>query len=353
MSKINDRIICPESDVVIVVNKKLKISWMNSGSIIFFKKDLTGKNYYQELFNDLRFEGECAVSKCFNDSDTHEQNKNIRIFKGDEYQVKIIACAAQKNSKGTPEYVAVFLRDIIKNRSSAQNQKEPFIESFTHDFNNILASILGYTELSIELCRKGTFLYDNLHNAYLAGKKARDLVRQLNNTSSITSKDKVSDVECKKLKGEINTRAILNDKFDLTNKNILFVDDEKAVADICENLLGRLGYRVKSITDPKSALNIFAKNPFDYDLVVTDKSMPSMSGFEFALEIKTIRKSIPVILCTGFSEEDDIEKAELTGISDVIIKPVAAAEFSEKIKMVLKDFNIYDHREKISTQNNF
>ena len=102
-------------------------------------------------------------------------------------------------------------------------------------------------------------------------------------------------------------------------------------------MLDRLGYRVKSMTNPKSALNIFAKDPFEYDLVVTDKIMPKMSGFELAQEMKNIRRDIPVILCTGFHRTDDIKNAELIGISDIIIKPVIAAELSDKVSNVLNN----------------
>jgi CheY-like chemotaxis protein len=88
-------------------------------------------------------------------------------------------------------------------------------------------------------------------------------------------------------------------------EHILFVDDEDFQADLCKRLLARLGYRVTTRTDSLEALGLFRQNPDDFDLVITDMTMPAMTGDVLAAKIISIRPDIPVIVCTGYSEKID------------------------------------------------
>ena len=93
------------------------------------------------------------------------------------------------------------------------------------------------------------------------------------------------------------------------NERILFVDDEPMIGEIYADMLRPLGYKVDSRTDPLDTLGAFRRDPFKYDLVITDMTMPKMTGDELGAEIMRIRPEIPVILCTGFSEFMSEEKA--------------------------------------------
>ena len=83
---------------------------------------------------------------------------------------------------------------------------------------------------------------------------------------------------------------------------ILFVDDEKSLLDLGRDLLGRLGYRVETRASAIDAIEAFRADPQKFDLVISDMTMPKMTGDEMARHMRAIRPDIPIILCSGFSE---------------------------------------------------
>jgi len=118
-------------------------------------------------------------------------------------------------------------------------------------------------------------------------------------------------------------------------ENVLLVDDEKDITDSSKKLLEFLGYRVTDVTNPETALGLFMKNPDAFDVVVTDMTMPQMTGLTLAGELILIRPDIPVILCTGYSENITDEKIASCGIRKFVMKPVNATKLSELIQEVL------------------
>ncbi len=121
----------------------------------------------------------------------------------------------------------------------------------------------------------------------------------------------------------------------LGRERILFVDDEEVVVDANKRILERLGYQVTAATHGPEALHLFMKNPEAFDLVITDMTMPTMTGIELAGKMIRIRPSIPIILCTGYSQFMTIEKANALGIREFIMKPSARKEIAEVIRRVL------------------
>ncbi len=119
------------------------------------------------------------------------------------------------------------------------------------------------------------------------------------------------------------------------NENILFVDDEEVVVDANRRILQRLGYNVTVSTDSKKALTVFRKKPEKFDLVITDMTMPSMTGAELARELIKIRPDIPIILCTGYSQLITPEKSNAIGIQEFVMKPFSRSEIAEAIRKVL------------------
>jgi CheY-like chemotaxis protein len=119
------------------------------------------------------------------------------------------------------------------------------------------------------------------------------------------------------------------------NERILFVDDEESLIYIGRNRLARLGYQVETKTNPIEALELFRSNPDNFDLIITDMSMPQMTGDHFVEEILKIRPDTPTILCTGFSEKMDEERAKEIGFSEYIDKPIDKRDFAIKIRSVL------------------
>jgi len=100
-------------------------------------------------------------------------------------------------------------------------------------------------------------------------------------------------------------------------------------------LLTSMGYRVTAEQDACQALAVFKNNPWSVDLVITDQTMPHMTGHELAREILAVRPLIPIILCTGFSEKIDDSTAKASGIQGFIMKPVSMQELSQAIRTVL------------------
>ena len=118
-------------------------------------------------------------------------------------------------------------------------------------------------------------------------------------------------------------------------EHILIVDDENAIIGMEKDMLKRLGYKVTSHTSSMEALEAFRAAPDAFDLVITDLSMPDISGDKLSSKINSIRPGIPVLLCTGFSETMSEEKAASLGIKGFLLKPIVMKDFSYKIREVL------------------
>jgi PAS domain S-box-containing protein len=118
---------------------------------------------------------------------------------------------------------------------------------------------------------------------------------------------------------------------------ILFVDDEQALADLGSEMLKNLGYHTESFTNPIQAQEIFSRQPNDYDLVITDMTMPQMTGAQLSKNLLKIRKEIPIILCTGFNERISDDRAKKIGIKALEMKPLQMHELAATIRKVLDD----------------
>jgi DNA-binding NtrC family response regulator len=100
-------------------------------------------------------------------------------------------------------------------------------------------------------------------------------------------------------------------------------------------MLERLGYKVTTRAGSLDALTVFQADPLKFDMIITDMTMPNMTGDQLACEIIKIRPEIPIILCTGFSEYMNNEKAKSMGIRKFVLKPVSMEEIATAIRDVL------------------
>jgi PAS domain S-box-containing protein len=119
------------------------------------------------------------------------------------------------------------------------------------------------------------------------------------------------------------------------DEHILFIDDEDTLIDLGESMLKKLGYQVETRTRPDEALEIFGAAPDKFDLVISDMTMPGMTGDILATELMKIRADIPVIICTGYSERIDEQRAEDLGIKGLIMKPFTIRGLSKTVREVL------------------
>jgi PAS domain S-box-containing protein len=121
------------------------------------------------------------------------------------------------------------------------------------------------------------------------------------------------------------------------HERVLFVDDEEVLAEMGQELLEELGYRVTTRTSSIDALATLKADPAAYDFIITDQTMPEMTGVELAKEVLALRPDMPVILCTGFSHLVDADQAKAAGVREFAMKPLTRAEIAKTIRKVLDE----------------
>jgi PAS domain S-box-containing protein len=119
------------------------------------------------------------------------------------------------------------------------------------------------------------------------------------------------------------------------SERILFVDDEEMLTEWGQAALERQGYSVTALTDSAEALKLFSSDPSRFDLVITDQTMPKLTGLDLARKLLTIRNNIPIILCTGHNDSTSPEKAKEAGIKEFLIKPLGKQQLAEVVRRVL------------------
>jgi len=135
--------------------------------------------------------------------------------------------------------------------------------------------------------------------------------------------------------GEVDKKTQIPASLPTGSEQILFVDDEKLLVDIGKQMLKKLGYKVDGRTSPYEALEAFRANPDKFDMIVTDMTMPGMSGENFSKEILEIRSDTPIVICTGFSKVITAQKANEMGIKDFLMKPLTIQDLSRSVRNVL------------------
>jgi CheY-like chemotaxis protein len=118
-------------------------------------------------------------------------------------------------------------------------------------------------------------------------------------------------------------------------RRIMYVDDEEALVFLMARVLERSGYKVTGVALPEQALQILKQRPQDFDIVVTDLSMPVMSGFHLAREIKEIRADLPVVVTSGYVRTEDRDRAKEIGVDELVQKPDTVEELAQILERVL------------------
>ncbi len=119
---------------------------------------------------------------------------------------------------------------------------------------------------------------------------------------------------------------------------ILLVDDDESVLRMMTRMLTRVGHEVTPFSDPGEALSLFREAPDNHDLVITDMTMPGLTGDDLCRVLKEIRPDIPVVVCTGYSEKLGGDKAAAIGMDAVLMKPIVRDELEETVKTILEGF---------------
>ena len=486
------------ADPLYICSPDLKIAYMNPAMIKRVGRDATGEACYHGL-HGLSSKCEWCIYDQIAVGEIVETNIKSPL---DDRNYRVTNMPIHQQD-GTVSKMTIF-RDISdylqaiseKEIAQAQLMQSQKMESvgnlaggIAHDFNNILSSIIGFTELSLDDVEKGTHIEDNLQEVYAAGKRAKDLVKQIlafarqsdeerkpiqvdliikevlqfirssipttieitqnieseslimgsstqvhqilmnlctnaayameneGGTLEVSLQDitvdrsanwksmdlklgdyieiKVSDtgtgiqpeilknifepyfttkgpgegtgmglamvhgivdsyggkimVDSILGKGTIFTiylpitrkrgdhRAYESEELPSGTERVLFVDDEASIAKMGRQVLERLGYKVTIRTSTVEALELFRSKPNDFDLVITDMTMPNMTGDKFASELLKIRPDIPVILCTGYSKKISDENAAEIGIKAFAYKPIVKADLAKTVRKVLDE----------------
>ena len=119
-------------------------------------------------------------------------------------------------------------------------------------------------------------------------------------------------------------------------ERVLFLDDEEPIVLLASRMLNRLGYKVEAHTRAADALEDFRRRPEEFDLVLTDLSMPGASGMDFAASVLALRPDVPVIMTTGYIDPDDLDRARRIGVCEVILKPTTIEEMGRSFHRQLK-----------------
>jgi PAS domain S-box-containing protein len=478
-------------DAVYICSPDYRIEYMNPEMISSLGRDATGEMCFKAIHNLNKICTWCMHHKIFqNESFEYDiisprNNKHYHITN---------APIVHEDGSISKMTVSRDTTDYIKIREQLlQGQKMESIGTLAggiaHDFNNILSSIIGFTELALDDVEKNTNIEDSLQEVYTAGKRAKDLVKQ------ILAFARQSDEEIKPIRLSVIAKEVLNfirssipttieirqniasDHFikgsatqahqilmnlctnaaqameddggvlhvdltdvrldadftktydDLTpgdylklsvsdtgsgiapeniesifepyfttkapgegtgmglatvfgivkqyggeimvesrvnkgstfnvylpvtkklteaepyqkeelpsgNERILVIDDELPIAKMSSQILQRLGYHVNIRTSSIEAMNFFRAKPKDFDLVITDMTMPNMTGDKLTGELMKIRSDIPVILCTGYSKKISEETAKDIGIKAFVYKPIVKADFAKTVRKVLDE----------------
>ena len=115
----------------------------------------------------------------------------------------------------------------------------------------------------------------------------------------------------------------------------MVVDDEPLILEITQAMLEQLGYKVRSFEGAGEAVSAFSENPRSVDLIITDLSMPNMTGIEMARQLIEIRPDIPIIVCTGFSESMTTAKSQPLGVKAILTKPVLRVDLARAVRSLL------------------
>jgi len=473
-----------------------------SDNLGYSKKEIIDRPIFEIYHPDCMGEVKKTFKRFVDTGWIQDQELQLRRKDGSKLDVSLNVSAA-RDENGNILYSRSTWRDITKSKQAekerkslreqlAQAQKMEAIGNLAggiaHDFNNILSSVIGFTELALDDVEKGTNVEDSLQELYAAGKRAKDLVKQIL-TFARQSDEQLKPLEVDKITKEVlkfirssipssieikyniksdslimgnptqfhqmlmnlctNAAYAMEDKggtleihlkdisiarstsntmdlkpgdyieikvsdtgpgispdliesifepyfttkapgegtgmglamvqgivesyggkvtvdsmlgegtifkiyLPITRKRkiyrpyeaeelpkgtecILFVDDEAPIVKMGSQILESLGYKVTTRTSSVEALELFRSKPNDFDLVVTDMTMPNMTGDQLSIELMKIRSDIPVILCTGYSKKISYEAVTDIGIKAFAYKPIVKADLANTVRKVLDE----------------
>jgi PAS domain S-box-containing protein len=245
--------------------------------------------------------------------------------------------------RGTPDEGVIAFANDVTARLQAERDRELLEKSralatmaggIAHDFNNILLAISGNAKLAADDLPVTHPAQVSLAEVAKASARAAGIINQILAFSGNeeTSKDVVlfNDPAA-----QAAARPPQMPRGE--GQSVLYVDDEESLVYLVTRVLERLGYRVAGYTDPCEALRAFLADPAAYEAVVTDLSMPTMSGIDFAQQVLLARPDLPVVMTSGYVRPKDRELVKQVGVRDLLLKPNTVEELGAVLHRLMRD----------------
>lgn len=245
--------------------------------------------------------------------------------------------------RGTADEGVIAFASDVTARLQAERDRELLEKSralaamaggIAHDFNNILLAIGGNARLAAEDLPADHPAQLSLAEVQRASARAAGIINQIlafSGNEEETPKDVVLFHDASAAKRAAPASQVLRGE----GQSVLYVDDEESLVYLITRVLQRLGYRVAGFTDANEALAAFRSNPAAYEAVVTDLSMPGMSGIEFASQVLSLRPEVPVVVTSGYVRPKDRESVMKTGVRDLLLKPNTVEELGDVLHRLM------------------
>ncbi|HEY0942363.1 MAG TPA: response regulator [Steroidobacter sp.] len=243
--------------------------------------------------------------------------------------------------RGTADEGVIAFASDVTARLQAERDRELLEKSralaamaggIAHDFNNILLAICGNARLASEDLPPDHPAQLSLNEVQRASNRAAGIINQILAFSG--NEEAQKDVV---LFQEVSTPKLASPSHVPRGEgqSVLYVDDEESLVYLITRVLQRLGYRVAGFTDAHEALAAFRSDPTAYEAVVTDLSMPGMSGIEFAEHVLRLRPEVPVVMTSGYVHPKDRESVMKSGVRDLLLKPNTVEELGDVLHRLM------------------
>ena len=274
-------------------------------------------------------------------------------------EIRVSMPAEPKMVLGDPTEIHQILINLCTNSAHSMKQKGGFLQVGLSDskLDEITAAhyedmVPGeYVKLSVEDTGEGIApdVLEKVFEPYFTTKEfgagsgmglavVHGLVKKCKGAIHITStvgKGTIVEVLFPKIDREAPEESVTEHKLPMGKEKILLVDDDESIIRMVRQMLERLGYSVLDMTDSLAALERFRSNQDEFDLVISDMSMPRMAGDQLAAEMLRMKKDIPILLCTGYSDTMDEKKAKQLGIKGFVTKPLNRERLAKAVRGAL------------------
>lgn len=244
--------------------------------------------------------------------------------------------------RGTADEGVIAFASDVTARLQAERDRELLEKSralaamaggIAHDFNNILLAIGGNARLAAEDLPADHPAQLSLAEVRAASARAAGIINQILAFSG--NEETQKEVVLFDAPAAAGRRLAASQVLRGEGQSVLYVDDEESLVYLITRVLQRLGYRVAGFTDANEALAAFRSDPAAYEAVVTDLSMPGMSGIEFASQVLSLRPEVPVVMTSGYVRPKDRESVMKTGVRDLLLKPNTVEELGEVLHRLM------------------